>query len=105
MPQYRGTPGPRSRSGWVGEVYRELKKKKDDEVVHRPLWVTDVTCAIRPYLPLGIGGEVALNQQHRLQSKGERLQQAHLNAAASFFNTLHQCPIGPKKVAPLNSSS
>jgi hypothetical protein len=19
MPQYRGTPGPRSRSGWVGE--------------------------------------------------------------------------------------
>jgi hypothetical protein len=24
MPQYRGTPGPRSVSGWVGEQGREM---------------------------------------------------------------------------------
>jgi len=25
MPQYRGTPGPRSRSGWVGEQGGEYR--------------------------------------------------------------------------------
>ena len=39
------------------------------------------------------------------RSRWETQQQAHLNAAASSFNTLHPCPIGPKKASLLNSSS
>lgn len=40
---------------------------------------------------------------------GKTLQQAHLSThlstAASSFNTLYPCPIGPQKVSILNSSS
>ena len=39
------------------------------------------------------------------RSRWEMPQQAHLNTAASSFNTLHPHPIGPKKASLLNSSS
>jgi hypothetical protein len=54
MPQYRGTPGPRSRSGWVGEwggqyggllgydlkckCRKYLVKKKESNPGSRELW-------------------------------------------------------------------
>lgn len=52
-----------------------------------------------PILPaLGVGGEVA-------QSQGHRLQEHLRNAAASYCNTFYPCPIGTKKASLPNSSS
>ena len=48
--------------------------------------------AARPYLSLGVGGEVEWNQWHRLLEQVRNTassQQAHLSTAASSFNTLH----------------
>ena len=45
------------------------------------------------------------SQGHRLWEKVRNALASSLNTAASSFNTLHLCPIGPKKVSPLNSSS
>jgi hypothetical protein len=52
------------------------------------------------------GPEVSWCRVHYTDSRSrwETLQQAHLNAAPSSFNTLHPCPIGPKKASFLNSS-
>lgn len=43
--------------------------------------------------------------RHRLQKQVKTAQQACLNAATSSFNTVHPCPIGPKKASLLNSRS
>lgn len=61
--------------------------------------------AVRPYLPLGVGGEVAQNQRYKLQEQVRNRRQAHLNAVTSSSNTLRCRPIGPKKASLLKSTS
>ena len=41
----------------------------------------------------------------RVSGVSHRLREQERNTAASSFNTLHPCPIGPKKASLLNSSS
>jgi hypothetical protein len=71
--------------------------------------VPDVVCALDyslayPTCPWGL--EVRWHRVNDTDSRSrwDTPQQAHLNTLISSFNTLHPCPIGPKKSSLLNSS-
>jgi hypothetical protein len=57
-----------------------------------------------PTCPWGLKVRWCRVNDSDFRSRWETLQRAHLNTAASSFNTLHPHPISPKKASLINSS-